>query len=297
MSEDCVSLHLVEVSPQMRQIQESALCGYFHGHSHASNSDVVEKKTEMQNAEEMYEHKAVTKYGQHVYWYSRIEDVPKGFSFYIAHEFFDALPIHKFVKTKEDVWREILIDVNEGNTNFRFVQANFPTAALHMVDFDGYPSKNALEVSPKTGVIIQYISDCIDKFGGGALIADYGENDSCDDSFRAFKDHKLHDVLIDPGSADLTADVDFSYLRRQCSEHTTFYGPVTQSKFLKALGIEIRYSKLKESGVIDCKDLELAYDSLTNENKMGNRFKFCSIFPKTMQPIHLKYPPAGFENE
>ena len=34
MSKDSLSLHLVELSPQMRQIQESALCGYFHGHSH-----------------------------------------------------------------------------------------------------------------------------------------------------------------------------------------------------------------------------------------------------------------------
>ena len=30
---------------------------------------------------------------------------------------------------------------------------------------------------------------------------------------QAFKDHKLHDPLIDPGSADLTADVDFRYLK------------------------------------------------------------------------------------
>lgn len=31
-------------------------------------------------------------------------------------------------------------------------------------------------------------------------------------SNKAFKSHKLHDPLIDPGTADLTADVDFSYL-------------------------------------------------------------------------------------
>ena len=295
MSKDSLSLHLVELSPQMRQIQESALCGYFHGHSHVRRSNTRDKDTHDQDPIQMYEHSAVTKYGQDVFWYSRIEDVPKGFSFYLAHEFFDALPIHKFVKTKEEIWREILIDVNEQNNALRFVQANFPTAALHTVNFDYNHAKNALEVSPKTGVMIQYISDCIDKFGGGALIADYGDNDATEDSFRAFKEHKLHDVLTDPGSADLTADVDFSYIRRNCSEHTLFYGPETQNKFLKSLGIDIRYSKLKESGVIDSKDLDTAYHSLTDENKMGSRFKFCSIFPKTMQTIHEKYPPAGFE--
>ena len=280
----------------MRQIQESTLCGYFHGHSHGQAS--LSKEHNMSKSDKMFEHKAVTKYGQHIYWYSRIEDVPKGFSFYLAHEFFDALPIHKFVKTKDGHWREILIDIDEQNNKLRFVQANFPTPALHAINFDSNSTKNALEVSPKAGVIIQHISDRIDKFGGGALIADYGEKFASEDSFRAFKKHKLHDVLEDPGCADLTADVDFSYICRQCSEHTMFYGPVTQSKFLKAMGIEIRYKKLTETaGSIDNKDLDLAYKSLTDQDKMGKRFKFCSIFPKTMLPIHQKYPPAGFENE
>ena len=31
--------------------------------------------------------------------------------------------------------------------------------------------------------------------------------------FQGFKNHKLHDVLVDPGTADMTANVDFSYLR------------------------------------------------------------------------------------
>lgn len=36
--------------------------------------------------------------------------------------------------------------------------------------------------------------------------------------FQGFKDHKLYDPLQNPGSADLTADVDFSYLKRCCGE-------------------------------------------------------------------------------
>ena len=45
-----------------------------------------------------------------------------GFTFFIAHEFFDALPIHKFVKVDSEIvgsdkksWREILIDIKVRN--------------------------------------------------------------------------------------------------------------------------------------------------------------------------------------
>ena len=50
-------------------------------------------------------------YGCEVHWHSSLRSVPKAFSLFIAHEFFDALPINKFVKSKEG-WREVLIDVD-----------------------------------------------------------------------------------------------------------------------------------------------------------------------------------------
>ena len=37
-----------------------------------------------------------------------------------------------------------------------------------------------------------------------------------------------------------------------------------------------------------------AYEMLTDESKMGSRFKFSAVFPATMGKIHEKYPPVGF---
>ena len=57
---------------------------------------------------------------------------------------------------------------------------------------------------------------------------------------QGFKGHQLHDVLSSPGSADLTADVDFSYLRRMAGGDVACLGPVTQGTFLKNMGIDSR---------------------------------------------------------
>lgn len=57
---------------------------------------------------------------------------------------------------------------------------------------------------------------------------------------QGFKGHRLHDVLSSPGSADLTADVDFSYLRRMAGGGVACVGPITQRLFLKNMGIDTR---------------------------------------------------------
>ena len=102
-------------------------------------------------------------------------------------------------------------------------------------------------------------------------------------------------MLTEPGTADLTADVDFSYLKRHCSEHTVTYGPVLQGDFLKALGIEMRLQKLASAASEEARaGLKSAFDMLTSPETMGTRFKFMAIFPRTMAQIHSRFPPAGF---
>lgn len=58
--------------------------------------------------------------------------------------------------------------------------------------------------------------------------------------FQAFKNHALYDPLCEPGTADLTADVDFAYLKEQVEDKLVTYGPATQSSFLINMGIELR---------------------------------------------------------
>lgn len=78
-----LTVHLVEISPKMRKLQETKLCGT----SASPENTTPELKFCKQN---------ISVNGVPIFWYTHIEDVPAAFSCFIAHEFFDALPIHKF---------------------------------------------------------------------------------------------------------------------------------------------------------------------------------------------------------
>lgn len=78
---DKVSLHLVEISSHLASVQAKTLCGQ-----------------SSQWKENYSTYSATSKSGYPVTWYQALEQVPEeeGFTCYIANEFLDALPIHKF---------------------------------------------------------------------------------------------------------------------------------------------------------------------------------------------------------
>ena len=200
-----MSVHLVEVSDVMRRLQEAALCP----------GEASEHRLRDVSGDSNAFHQRESSAGPPVSWYSSPRDVPRGFSFYVAHEFFDALPVHKFVRGDGDddqKWHEILVDVDDKGDGLRFVKAKERTPAASFIDPD--EKKSEVEVCPQAGVLVKGLAERIVADGGALLIADYGHGGEKGDTLRAFKGHALQDPLKEPGDADLTADVDFSYLLR-----------------------------------------------------------------------------------
>jgi len=76
----------VEISRTLSQLQEEKL---------SSMPDSSENSTGEDSDSPHYK-MCVSKHGPSVYWYKNITNVPEGFTMFVAHEFFDALPIHKF---------------------------------------------------------------------------------------------------------------------------------------------------------------------------------------------------------
>lgn len=116
--------------------------------------------------------------------------------------------------------------------------------------------------------------------GGAGLVIDYGDEKAFGGSFRAFKSHQIVDPLDQPGTADLTCNVDFSYLKNALAmTDARSLGPMFQSHFLQSLGIEkrvetlVKNAKDKERG----KEIDQAAKRLIDPNGMGAQYKVLGI--------------------
>lgn len=157
--------------------------------------------------------------------------------------------------------------------------------------------RNHFEVSPQALVIIEHMSNCISEDGGFAMIIDYGHDGANKDTFRAFKRHKQHDPLLQPGSADLTADVDFSTFKQVAvrDERLICLGPVQQNEFLRKMGIDVRLEILmKKASDSDKKILQRGYNMIMDETQMGACFKVLAMFPAILKDHFQKWPISGF---
>jgi NADH dehydrogenase [ubiquinone] 1 alpha subcomplex assembly factor 7 len=257
---DSISIHLIEISPSLKKQQQVNL----------NNYDVK------------------------IEWYNNFSDILNNPTIIIGNEFFDALPILQFVKTKNG-WREKLIGIDASEElKFMLSPAETPACALIPQNIRNSDENSVFEICPSAISTIRNISQHLKENGGAALFIDYGyfENPLVN-SFQAVKEHEYHDVLKDPGQADLTAHVDFSTLKNSATESgITTHKIIGQGQFLQAMGIDIRASMILKNATFEQKkDIISATERLTDNKQMGELFKCLAI-------THPELPaPPGFESE
>ncbi|XP_050217997.1 uncharacterized protein LOC126668835 [Mercurialis annua] len=237
---ESLHIHMVECSPALQKLQFQNL-----------------KCVDGQNADGSVENRTIsTLAGTPISWHPSLEQVPTGApTIIIAHEFYDALPVHQFQRSSRG-WCEKMVDVADDST-FRFVLSPQPTpATLYLMKrckwaaTEELEKLNHIEVCPKAMDLTRTISQRISSDGGGALIIDYGLNSVVSDSLQAIRKHKFVDILDNPGSADLSAYVDFASVKHsaeEASEDISVHGPVTQSELLGSLGINFRVDALLQN--------------------------------------------------
>ncbi|KAG9154503.1 hypothetical protein Leryth_014961 [Lithospermum erythrorhizon] len=237
---ESLHIHMVECSPALRTIQYQKLkCFDRDVSSKDVGSDAVSALA-----------------GTPVSWHSTLEEVPTGVpTIILAHEFYDALPVHQFQRASRG-WCEKLVDVDE-NSSFHYVLSPRSTpATLYLMkrckwaNNDDLAKLDHVEVCPKAIDLTQTIAERIRSDGGGALIIDYGLNGLVSDSLQAIRKHKFVNIFDNPGTADLSAYVDFPAIRHsaeEVSDEVAVHGPITQSQFLGLLGINFRVEALLEN--------------------------------------------------
>jgi SAM-dependent MidA family methyltransferase len=217
-------------------------------------------------------------------WHESINDLPPGPLLLIGNEFLDALPIRQFVR-RGDGWAERFVQ----NGAFAEQPAEppaFPTLTNPIAD------GAIVEFGEAARSVASRLGGRLAQQGGAALFLDYGpENSAPGDSLQALRAARPADPLVESGSADLTAHVDFqafAHAARQAG--AAVHGPVPQGLFLARLGLFQRSERLAR-GQTPAKIMAImeATRRLTEPDRMGRLFKAIAL-------CHPAAPiPPGFE--
>ncbi len=248
-----MQLHLVEASPVLRARQQETLAGY------------------------------------QVTWTETLAELPEAPLWFVANEFFDALPVRQFLRDSDDQhdgWREKRVVAQDGELGFALGGIT-PVAALAHRMADTVKG-DLVEVCAPAAPLAEEIGRRIGAHGGAALIFDYGDWRSKGDTLQALKSHTKVNPLAGPGEADLTAHVDFEVLAGATpSAHSAM---TTQGVFLERLGITQRAQALAGGLEGDAlEELIAAHRRLTHPDEMGTLFKVIGFCP------HGHTPPPGLD--
>ncbi len=253
-----VVLHLVEISPVLRKLQQQRL----------------------------------EPLGLPVWWHDDLDEVPPGPSIILANEFIDALPVHQAVR-RADGWHERMVGIDADN-RLAIMLAAEPMPHFETMLPPGLrlsPEGSIYEW--RSDLVALEIGRRVYE-EGAALIVDYGHAwYGLGDTFQAVAGHSFADPLHSPGEVDLTAHVDFEALAKSAeSMGARVYGPVPQREWLRRLGIDKRAAALKAHVPYSkANEIDQALSRLTAGGPRGMG-ELCKVLAVTDPKFSA---PAGFE--
>ena len=194
----------------------------------------------------------------------------------VANEFFDALPIHQYVKTAGG-WRERV--VRQRDDKLVPLPGDIPADDAVPAALRQRSEGAIVETAPIAATIMQDCAFRVARQGGAMLAIDYGyHGPAAGDTLQAVKAHRFADPFADPGEVDLTAHVDFTALADAARRTgTRVAGPVNQGAWLQGLGIDARAQALARAAPDRADELAAQRDRLVKPDAMGELFKVMAV--------------------
>ncbi|RDJ25532.1 class I SAM-dependent methyltransferase [Bosea caraganae] len=238
---EALSVHLVEMSPVLRQAQARPLAGL---------ADPA--------------------------WHDGIAEALDGPAIVIANEFLDALPLDQFMRIGSG-WRERLVGLDAAG-ELAFGLAAEPEPAIAIVAPEGAILEQPLAALDVVATISSHIAQA---GGAALFIDYGSARSGFGDTLQAMKQQLYADPLAEPGEADLTVHVDFERMAQAgLRAGAAVHGPATQRDFLAAIGLAQRAQALSAKATPEqAAAISTAFDRLTETGAtgMGELFKVLAL--------------------
>ncbi len=214
-----------------------------------------------------------------VVWVSKITNVKKNPSIFIANEFFDAIPIRQFVK-KKSLWFEKFVNFKIMDKAFFFEKKVNIRNIEKKINLKISKNQNFIECSETGLKYLKDISKIIKDNKGGLLLIDYGYTEKkMKNTLQAVSNHKFANILDNVGKVDITHKINFNLFKRFIKQLGGLDNNLTtQRNFLIKMGIEQRAETLaKNQSFLKKADIYYRLKRLIDERQMGTLFKVMLI--------------------
>ncbi len=226
------------------------------------------------------------------HWVTRIEDLPDGPMLLIANEFLDALPIRQLVR-RNTHWSERMVGLDLEDRLVFVDGPESPMGTLFVPKSLRHCAPGTIvEICPAALTLAHVLAARLACQPGAALFIDYGCFPSAPGpTLRAVRQHRPVSALAAPGTADLSAHVDFAaFAEAARAGGATTHGPTLQRRFLAALGVEQRLVALcARATPTQHQALESGVRRLLDSEGMGDLFKVMALVSPGLPP------PLGFD--
>jgi NADH dehydrogenase [ubiquinone] 1 alpha subcomplex assembly factor 7 len=225
-------------------------------------------------------------------WLRRIEDLPDGPILIIANEFLDTLPVRQFVRGASH-WSERMVALDHEDRPVFVDGPESPAATLLVPEaLRQRPPGTVAEICPAAVALAAKLGARFARQQGAALFVDYGYFPSAPGpTLRALRRHSRVSALSGPGTADISAHVDFAAFAEAARVGgATTHGPVLQRAFLAELGAELRLAALKaRASPRQQQDLDAGVRRLLDPGAMG-LFKVMAVISPGL-PVPVGFAP------